>query len=75
MSGDNPIPAPVPWRLLSAFYGEGVITGARWVGEDLEVETDHGVDLWPGGDVEAVHDAMTRIVADFRHSHSLPPTP
>jgi len=56
----------IPWSVLIAFYGEGTISEARWVGRDLEVETDHGVDLWPGGDVEAVMDAMTRIATEFR---------
>ena len=59
-------PRPIPWTLLAAFYGEGVIVGARWAGEDLEVETELGVDIWPEGEVEAVHEAMTRIVTEFR---------
>lgn len=65
---------PIPWRTLSAFYGEGVILGARWAGTDLEVDTEHGTDVWPDGDVEAVHDAMTRIAHDFlRAQQGLPP--
>jgi hypothetical protein len=59
-------PRPIPWSFLTAFYGEGVIREARWVGEDLEVETERGRDLWPEGDVEAVYDAMTRIATEFR---------
>lgn len=63
---------PIPWNTLTAFYGEGVILGARWAGPDLEVETEHGVDLWPDGEVDAVHEAMTRIATDFRDGRNLP---
>ena len=60
---------------MSAFCGEGVIQDARWVGNDLEVETEHGTDLWPDGDVEAVHEAMTRIATEFRNQPFQPATP
>lgn len=62
---------PIPWSVLSSFYGEGAILSARWAGRDLEVETEYGVDLWPDGDVEAVHEAMTRLASEFRDGRNL----
>ena len=36
----------------------------------IKVETEHGTDLWPDGDVEAVHEAMTRIATASSHRWS-----
>jgi hypothetical protein len=62
----SPSQRSVPWNYLAAFYGEGEVTEARWVGDDLEVTTELGTDVWPEGDLQAVLEAMTRIATAVR---------